>query len=163
MMTPKLQMKRPSSFNLHLTADIDVSAYTSKYGFCDGIEAAWESYVTRLYDNLEASFAANEGLDAVLRYLNPGKRRLSVNRIHLDCCSIECTQGGRIYLTATEDDSLILSFGHNNPGTGRIDLGYYDSLEAALFIGNIFKAYRMISKSFLSKVAETKKDLTYRT
>ena len=52
---------------------------------------------------------------------------------------------------------------HIHPSMGRIDLGIYDSLEAALFIGNIFKAYRMISESFLSKVAETKKDLTYRT
>ena len=153
-MRPRLQMKKPCCCNVRQADAVDVSAYISKYGFCDGIEAAWESYVTWLYDNLEASFAANEGLDAVLRYLNSGKRRLIVNKIHLDCCSVECPQGGRIYLTATEDDSLILSFGHKNPGTGRIDLGYYDSLEAALFIGNIFKAYRMIRENFQKQLTD---------
>ena len=43
---------------------------------------------------------------------------------------------------------------HIHPGMGRIDLGIYDSLEAALFIGSIFKAYRMIRENSQKQLAD---------
>ena len=64
----------------------------------------------KMYEDFDASFAANEGLAAVLRDLKPSRRRLKVNRLGEDCYLIECEQGGKMYLTSTDTDSLILSF-----------------------------------------------------
>ena len=149
MMTPRLQMNTPCTYNLDFVYSIDSSSYMSRSGFLRGIEEAWTDCVKKMYEEFDASFAANEGLAAVLRDLAPSKRHLKVNRLSKRRCSIECEYGGRLYLTATDDDSLIMSFdGHQSNDGSSIDLAWYDSLEAARFIGNAFKAYRLIQKKF---------------
>lgn len=148
-MTPRLQMNTPCTYNLDSVYSIDSSSYMSRSGFLKGIEEAWTASVEKMYEEFDASFAANEGLAAVLRDLKPSRRRLKVNRLGEDCCLIECEQGGRLYLTSTDTDSLILSFDrHPSDEESPIDLAWYDSLEAARFIGNAFKAYRLIQKKF---------------
>ena len=149
MMTPRLQMNAPCTYNLDSVYSIDSSSYMSRSGFLRGIEEAWTDCVKKMYEEFDASFAANEGLAAVVRDLTPSKRHLKVNRLSKRRCSIECEYGGRLYLTATDDDSLIMSFdGHISNDENPIDLAWYDSHEAARFIANAFKAYRMIQKKF---------------
>ena len=149
MMTPRLQMNTPCPYNLDSVYSIDSSSYMRRSGFLKGIEEAWTDCVEKMYEEFDASFAANEGLAAVLRDLAPSKRHLKVNRLSKRRCSIECEYGGRLYLTATDDDSLIMSFDrHPSDEESPIDLAWYDSLEAARFIGNAFKAYRMIQEKF---------------
>ena len=141
-------MKTPCSYNLDAARAVDVSSYMNRLGFFGGIAEAWESCVKRMYDDFDASFAASEGLEAIIRDLAPSRRRLAVNRISRSCYSIECEQGGKLYLTATEDDSIILSFDQRSADEDNIDLAFYDSFEAAQFIGNAFRAYRMIQDNF---------------
>ena len=148
MMTPRLQMNTPCSYNLYAARSVDVSSYMDRLGFFRGIAQAWEDCVKRMYDEFDASFAASEGLEAIIRDLVPSRRRLAVNRISISCYSIECEQGGKLYLTATDDDSIILSFDQRSADEYNIDLAFYDSFEAARFIGNAFKAYRMIQDNF---------------
>ena len=153
-MTPRLQMNTPCSYNLDAARAVDVSSYMDRLGFFGGIAQAWENCVKRMYNDFEASFAASEGLEAIIRDLAPSRRRLAVNRISRSCYSIECEQGGKLYLTATEDDSILLSFDQRSADEDNIDLAYYDSNEAARFIGNAFRAYRMIQESFRRKLSE---------
>lgn len=148
MMTPRLQMNSPCSYNLDAAKNVDASSYIDRLGFFRGIAQAWESCVRRMYDDFEASFAASEGIEAIVRDLAPSRRRLAVNRISRSCYSIECEQGGKLYLTATDDDSIILSFDQQFSKDTEIDLAFYDSLEAARFIGNAFRAFRMIQDNF---------------
>ena len=153
-MTPRLQMNTPCSYNLDAARSVDVSSYMNKLGFFGGIAQAWENCVKRMYDDFDASFAANEGLEAIIRDLAPSRRRLTVNRISRSCYSIECEQGGKLYLTATDDDSIILSFDQRSADDDNIDLAFYDSFEAARFIGHTFRAYRMIQENFRRKLSE---------
>ena len=148
MMTPRLQMNSPCTYNLDAARSVDASSHMDRSGFFGGIAQAWTGCVKRMYDEFNASFAANEGLEAVIRDLAPSKRRLAVCRINRRCYSIECEQGGKLFLTETDDESIILSFRQGSSDEDSIDLAYYDSLEAAKFIGNAFKAYRMIQESF---------------
>ena len=147
-MRPRLQMNTPCSYNLDAARSVDVSSYMDRWGFFGGIAQAWENCVKRMYEDFDASFAASEGLEAIIRDLAPSRRRLAVNRISRSCYSIEREQGGKLYLTATEDDSIILSFSQRFTEDDSIDLAFYDSFEAARFIGNAFRAYRMIQENF---------------
>ena len=59
-----------------------------------------------------------------------------------------------LFLTATDDDSIILSFDQQSADEDNIDLAFYDSFEAAQFIGNAFRAYRMIQENFRRKLSD---------
>ena len=62
---------------------------------------------------------------------------------------VECNEGGgRLWLTSQEDDSLILSITSDSDFESAIDLGCYDSKEAAGFIAQAFKAYRELYRGF---------------
>lgn len=153
-MTPRLQMKSPCTYNLDEVKSIDIPSYLSRLGFVGGIETAWISCVKRMYEDFEASFAANEGLEAVICDLAPSRRRLTVSKVSPNAYSIECEQGARVFLTATDDDSIILSFERQHVNEeDSLDLAYYDSHEAARFIGNIFRAYRKIQEDFWKQLS----------
>ena len=153
-MTPRLQMKSPCIYNLDEVKSIDIPSYLSRLGFVGGIETAWISCVKRMYEDFEASFAANEGLEAVIRDLAPTRRRLTVSKVSPNAYSIECEQGARVFLTATDDDSIILSFERQHVNEeDSLDLAYYDSHEAARFIGNSFRAYRKIQEDFWKQLS----------
>lgn len=154
MMTPRLQMKSPCTYNLDEVKSIDIPSYLSRLGFVGGIETAWISCVKRMYEDFGASFAANEGLEAVIRDLAPSRRRLTVSKVSPNAYSIECEQGARVFLTATDNDSIILSFERQHVNEeDSLDLAYYDSHEAAKFIGNIFRAYRKIQEDFWTQLS----------
>lgn len=149
MMTPRLQMKAPCTYDLDCAKSIDAPSYMTGSGIMNGIEAAWVSCVKEMYDSFAASFAANEGIEAIIRDLSPSRRRLTVNRISGRNYSIECAQGARLFLTANNDDSIILSFERQTDNEGEsLDLGYYDSNEAAGFICNAFRTYRKMQEDF---------------
>ncbi len=149
MMTPRLQMKSPCTYNLDEVKSIDIPSYLNRLGFARGVETAWINCVKRMYEDFEASFAANEGLEAVIRDLAPSRRRLTMSKVSHNVYSIRCEQGARVFLTATDDDSIILSFESQHVNNDvSLDFAYYDSHEAARFIGNIFWAYRMIQNNF---------------
>ena len=93
MMTPRLQMNTPCTYNLDSVYSIDSSSYMRRSGFLKGIEEAWTDCVKKMYEEFDASFAANEGLAAVVRDLTPSKRHLKVNRLSKRRCSIECEHG----------------------------------------------------------------------
>ena len=81
MMTPRLQMKSPCTYNLDEVKSIDIPSYLSRLGFVGGIETAWISCVKRMYEDFEASFAANEGLEAVIQitgHLTQGNKLYTV-------------------------------------------------------------------------------------
>ena len=153
-MTPRLRMNSPCTYNLDAARSVDVSSYMDRLGFFSGMSQAWEKCVRRLYDDFDASFAASEGIEAIIRDLAPSRRRLTVNRISRSCYSIECEQGAKLFLTATDDDSIILSFNQQSADEDNIDLAFYDSFEAARFIGNAFRAYRMILENFRRKLSD---------
>lgn len=150
-MTPQLQMKAPYRFSYDKTRHVDVLCYMSEFGYIDGLTRAWSDYVHEMFEHFDAVPAANEGMEAVLRDLMPARRRLNVLRESDHMCTIECDEGGaRICLKAGDDDSLILSVcstGSSDAESG-IDLGCYDSAEAASFIALAFKAYRDLNGRF---------------
>ena len=151
MMTPELQMKEPYRFNYDNINSVDVRRYMSESGFIGGLSAAWDDYVHEMFGNFEAGIAANEGIEAVIRDLMPARRRLYVSKMREGMYAIECVGGGaRAYLAEGEDDSLTFSFNPSESSDNEniIDLGYYDSLEAASFIGHAFKAYRELNDRF---------------
>ena len=81
----------------------------------------------------------------------PARRRLTISKENDNCYIIGCNEGGAfVYLTLEEDDSLILSFpkSYGPVSSDRIDLGCYDSAEAASFIAQALKAYRELSNRF---------------
>ena len=154
MMKIALQMKSPYLNEQDMVSSIDAQSYMYKFGFFGGVDAAWKDYVRQSYEDFDASFAANEGIEAVIRDLVPSRRRLTVKRVSRNRYSIECEQGAKAFLTATEDDSIILSFGSDCDNDDEsLDLAYYESKVAARFIGNIFKAYRRIQKDFWHKLS----------
>ena len=151
MMTPRLQMKEPYRFNYDKTKDIDVRLYMSEFGYIEGLTRAWKDYVQEMLVHFDAGLAANEGLEATIRELMPSKRRLTVSRRKPSKYMIECDEGGaRALLSAEDDDSLILSIcgSDSNDDASEIDLGCYDSAEAASFIALAFKAYRKLNIRF---------------
>ena len=150
-MTPRLQMKQPYSSCYDNIQGIDVHKYMNEYGFIVGLSTAWADYVDEMFEHFDAAPAANEGMDAVLRDLMPARRRLSVRRQGDSRCTIECNEGGaRICIWEGDDDSLNLSVcSHDaSDAESRIDLGCYDSAEAASFIAHAFKAYRELNGRF---------------
>lgn len=151
MMIPRLQMKGPYRFCYDKVHSVDVHRYMSERGYIGGLAAAWKDYVHEMFDHFEADIAANEGIEAVIRDLMPARRRLTISRENDNCYIIECNEGGAfVYLTLKEDDSLILSFpkSYGPVSSDRIDLGCYDSAEAASFIAQAFKAYRELNNRF---------------
>ena len=150
-MIPRLQMKEPYRFSYDKVHSVDVQRYMSEGGFISGLTAAWKDYVYEMYEHFEADIAANEGIEAVIRYLMPARRRLTISKENDNCYIIGCNEGGAfVYLTLEEDDSLILSFpkSYGPVSSDRIDLGCYDSAEAASFIAQAFKAYRELNNKF---------------
>lgn len=150
-MIPRLQMKEPYRFSYDKVYSVDVQRYMSEGGFISGLTAAWKDYVYEMYEHFEADIAANEGIEAVIRDLMPARRRLKVSKLKDKCFVIDCNEGGAsVYLTVGDDDSLILSFpkSYGPVSSDRIDLGCYDSAEAASFIAQAFKAYRELNNRF---------------
>lgn len=150
-MIPRLQMKEPYRFSYDKVHSVDVQRYMSEGGFISGLTAAWKDYVYEMYEHFEADIAANEGIEAVIRDLMPARRRLKVSKLKDKCFVIVCNEGGAsVYLTVGDDDSLILSFpkSYGPVSSDRIDLGCYDSAEAASFIAQAFKAYRELNNRF---------------
>lgn len=150
-MIPRLQMKEPYRFSYDKVHSVDVQRYMSEGGFISGLTAAWKDYVYEMYEHFEADIAANEGIEAVIRDLMPARRRLKVSKLKDKCFVIDCNEGGAsVYLTVGDDDSLILSFpkSYGPVSSDRIDLGCYDSAEAASFIAQAFKAYRELNNKF---------------
>lgn len=158
MITPRLQMKQPYSSCYDNIQSVDVHRYMNEYGFIGGLSTAWSDYVHEMFEHFDAGLAANEGMEAVVRDLMPARRRLSVRRHGDRGCTIECNEGGaRICLWAGDDDSLILSVcspGSSDAESG-IDLGCYDSAEAASFIAHAFKAYRDLNSRFWRAVSNS--------
>ena len=150
-MIPRLQMKEPYRFSYDKVHSVDVQRYMSEGGFISGLTAAWKDYVYEMYEHFEADIAAYEGIEAVIRDLMPARRRLKVSKLKDKCFVIDCNEGGAsVYLTVGDDDSLILSFpkSYGPVSSDRIDLGCYDSAEAASFIAQAFKAYRELNNRF---------------
>ena len=150
-MIPRLQMKEPYRFSYDKVHSVDVQRYMSEGSFISGLTAAWKDYVYEMYEHFKADIAANEGIEAVIRDLMPARRRLTISRENDNCYIIECNEGGVfVYLTLEEDDSLILSFpkSYGPVSSDSIDLGCYDSAEAASFIAQAFKAYRELNNRF---------------
>ena len=150
-MIPRLQMKEPYRFSYDKVHSVDVQRYMSEGGFISGLTAAWKDYVYEMYEHFEADIAANEGIEAVIRDLMPARRRLKVSKLKDKCYVIDCNEGdASVYLTVGDDDSLILSFpkSYGPVSSDRIDLGCYDSAEAASFIAQAFKAYRELNNRF---------------
>lgn len=149
MMTPRLQMKEPCRFKYNNIHSIDIQSYMNSYGFTAGLSTAWRDYILEMFENFDASIAANEGIEATVRELSPSRRRLSVSKQKHNGYMIECNEGGgRLWLTSHEDDSLILSITTDSDFESAIDLGCYDSLEAAGFIAQAFRAYRELYRGF---------------
>lgn len=151
MMIPRLQMKEPYRFCYDKVHSVDVHRYMSEGGYIAGLAAAWKDYVYEMYEHFDADIAANEGIEAVIRYLMPARRRLTISKENDNCYIIGCNEGGAfVYLTLEEDDSLILSFpkSYGPVSSDSIDLGCYDSAEAASFIAQAFKAYRELNNKF---------------
>ena len=151
MMIPRLQMKEPYRFSYDKVHSVDVHRYMSEGGYIAGLATAWKDYVYEMFDHFEADIAANEGIEAVIRDLMPARRRLKVSMKSDTCYVIECNEGSAsVYLSVEEDDSLILSFpeSYGSVESGSIDLGCYDSAEAASFIAQAFKAYRELNNRF---------------
>ena len=148
-MTPRLQMKEPCRFKYNNIHSIDIQSYMNSYGFIAGLSSAWNDYVLEMFENFDASMAANEGIEATLRELSPSRRRLSVSKLQPNEYMIECYEGGgRLWITAQDDDSLILSITPDSDFESAIDLGCYDSTEAAGFIAQAFRAYRELYRGF---------------
>ena len=150
-MIPRLQMKEPYRFSYDKVHSADVHRYMSEGGYIAGLAAAWKDYVYEMFDHFEADIAANEGIEAVIRDLMPARRRLTISRENDNCYVIECNEGSAsVYLSVEDDDSLILSFpkSYGPVSSDRIDLGCYDSAEAASFIAQAFKAYRELNNRF---------------
>lgn len=152
MTTPRLQMKEPYRFSYDKVQNINVYRYMSEFGYIDGLVRAWKDYVQEMMDHFDAGLAANEGLEATIKELMPSRRHLTVSRLSPCRYIIECDEGGaRASFSAGDDDSLTLCI--CSPDTSdagsEIDLGCYDSAEAAAFIASAFKAYRDLNSRFV--------------
>ena len=104
--------------------------------------ATWESYVQDCYANFSAPFAANEGVDAIIRYMAPGRRRLIVDKVNDTRYLITNREGQQLVLCQKGEDSLLLCLRDLDHKHNRMELGYYDATDIARFIGHIFSEYR---------------------
>lgn len=125
-MRPELQMKFP----YHSTC-----TFTPK-------RISWECYVQEKFSDFLAPFAANEGIDAVIRYMTPGRRKLQVNRVNESSYLISSKEGTHLVLSQISEDSLILRLDGSCTADVSMELGYYDAADVANFIGHMFAEYR---------------------
>ena len=126
MMRPRLQMKSPirsisTSYHQNMT---------------------WESFVQECCTKFSAPFAANEGVDAVIHYMTPGRRRLKVQKVNNMHYIISSREGFQLMLCQEGEDSLFLSLADKVAEQERMEVGYYDATDVARFIGQIFSNYR---------------------
>lgn len=125
-MRPRLQMKSPHTGTRYVTH----------------AKASWDSYVREAYENFLAPFAANEGVDAVIRYMSPGRRRLMVEKVDNAIYLITGKGGNQMVLSQAYGDSLLLHTVNGDCRSGGMELGYYDATDVARFIGQTFSNYR---------------------
>ena len=105
-------------------------------------KASWDTYVRNAYENFYAPFAANEGVDAVIRYMSPGRRRLMVEKVDNAIYLITGKGGNQMVLSQACGDSLLLHTVNGDCRSGGMELGYYDATDVARFIGQTFSNYR---------------------
>lgn len=131
MTRPRLQMKHP------LTR-VNTPSHS----------CSWEEHVRNAYIQFCPPFAANEGIDAVIRYMSPSRRRLSVCQVTLDSYSIESREGCKLFLSQPDEQSLMISIDKPmvTPRESNMELIYYDATDTARFIGQIFTSYRRNNK-----------------
>lgn len=130
MTIPRLQMKNP-----HYHSADSRLVHRS--------HISWNEYVRTAYENFTPSFAANEGLDAIINYMSPSRRKLKVSMITAHTCCIESQEGLRLYLMELDEDNLILSL---MTVDADMNLAFYDATDTARFIGKLFSSYRKLSK-----------------
>lgn len=126
MMRPRLQMKCP-------IRRISASYHQN---------TTWESFVQECCANFSAPFAANEGADAVIHYMTPGRRRLIVDKFNDTSYLITNREGQQLVRCQKGEDSLLLCLRDLDHKHNRMELGYYDATDIARFIGHIFSEYR---------------------
>ena len=103
---------------------------------------SWDSYVREAYKNFLAPFAANEGIDAVISYMSPGRRRLMVEKVDNAIYLITGKGGNQMVLSQACGDSLLLHTVNGDCRSEGMELGYYDATDVARFIGQTFSNYR---------------------
>ena len=101
-------------------------------------KASWDTYVRNAYENFYAPFAANEGVDAVIRYMSPGRRRLMIENVDNTSYLITGKGGNQMILSQACCDSLQLYIVNGDSCSE----GYYDATDVARFIGQTFSNYR---------------------
>ena len=103
---------------------------------------SWDSYVREAYENFLAPFAANEGIDAVISYMSPGRRRLMVEKVDNAIYLITGKGGNQMVLSQACGDSLLLHTVNGDSCSEGMELGYYDATDVARFIGQTVSNYR---------------------
>ena len=96
MTRPRLQMKCP-------IRSISASYHQN---------TTWESFVQECCANFSAPFAANEGADAVIHYMTPGRRRLKVQKVNNMRYIISSREGVQLMLCQKGEDSLYQNYFH---------------------------------------------------
>ena len=105
-------------------------------------KAPWDTYVRNAYENFHAPFAANEGVDAVIRYMLPNRRRLMIEKVDNASYLITGKGGNQMVLSQACGDSLQLYIVNGDSCSEGMELGYYDATDIARFIGQTFSNYR---------------------
>ena len=118
-----------------------ISPYTGTR-YVTHAKPSWDTYVRNAYENFLAPFAANEGVDAVIRYMSPGRRRLTVDKVDNSSYLITSRGVGRLVLSQVCGDSLQLYIINGDSCSEGMELGYYDATDVARFIGQTFSNYR---------------------
>ena len=126
MTRPRLQMKCP-------IRSISASYHQN---------TTWESFVQECCANFSAPFAANEGADAVIHYMTPGRRRLKVQKVNNMRYIISSREGFQLMLCQEGEDSVLLCLADTVAEQERMEVGYYDAIDVAKLIGQIFSNYR---------------------
>ena len=126
MMRPRLQMKCP-------IRSISASYHQN---------TTWESFVQECCANFSAPFAANEGADAVIHYMTPGRLRLNVQKVNNMRYLINSREGFQLMLCQEGEDSVLLCLADTVVEQERMEVGYYDAIDVAKLIGQIFSNYR---------------------
>ena len=125
-MRPRLQMISPHTETRYVTH----------------AKPSWDTYVRNAYENFHAPFAANEGVDAVIRYMSPGRRRLIVEKVDNAIYLITGKGGNQMVLSQAYGDSLQLYIINGDSSSEGMELGYHDATDVARFIGQTFSNYR---------------------
>ena len=125
-MRPRLQMISPHTGTRYITH----------------AKPSWDTYVRNAYENFHAPFAANEGVDAVIRYMSPGRRRLMVEKVDNAIYLITGKGGNQMVLSQACGDSLLLHTVNGDSCSEGVELGYHDATDVARFIGQTFSNYR---------------------